>query len=226
VTAHAVSPVSSEVDNPPAASPRPRLWLPLTLIALYWAYVAVSTAIDMPTFTRFMSQSAALLVVMLVFITWWVFNRRVARRDRLLVLVAAVASVVLGQWLSHKSLGPLPVMYGLPILFTAWCVWLLIARRAAHRLWRGGLIAVLLLSMGVFALFRGEGLKGAGAADLRWRWSATAEERYLAQRSAPAAPPSTQAAALTLRAGDWPGFRGPHRDSVVRGVSTRTDWQT
>ena len=115
VTAHAVSPVPSEADSPPAASPRPRLWLPVTLIALYWAYVAVSAAIDMPTFTRFMSQSAALLVVMLVFIAWWVFNRRVGRRDRLLVLVAAVASVVLGQWLSHKSLGPLSVIYGLPI---------------------------------------------------------------------------------------------------------------
>jgi outer membrane protein assembly factor BamB len=223
MTADAIaSPAAPEQSAP---SPRPRLWLPVSLVALYWAFVAVTTLLDVPAFSRFLSQSAALLVLMLVFLVWWIFNRRVPRRDRLIVLAAAVGAAVLGKVLSDKTLGPIPIVNGLPILFTAWAVWLLLARSASRGVWRAGLIAVLFLSMGVFALFRMEGLKGAGAADLRWRWSPTAEERYLARRSASSVSVTTRPTAVTLRPGDWPAFRGANRDSVVRGVSIATDWQ-
>ncbi len=36
--------------------------------------------------------------------------------------------------------------------------------------------------------------------------------------------PSATAAVRT--SGDWPGFRGPHRDDVVAGVRIKTDWAT
>ena len=43
-----------------------------------------------------------------------------------------------------------------------------------------------------------------------------------ARRAALPALPSPRAAARI--SGDWPGFRGPHRDDIVTGVRIKTDW--
>ncbi|HEV8484020.1 MAG TPA: PQQ-binding-like beta-propeller repeat protein, partial [Blastocatellia bacterium] len=100
------------------------------------------------------------------------------------------------------------------------------------------------------------GISGAGA-QLAWRWTATSEERLLAQaqatdepldsaRGGPTPPPAPAAAKipekpLVAPAGDkpasiaaapsaakttadWPGFRGPGRDGIVRGMRIKTDW--
>src|SRR5262249_44908043 len=65
---------------------------------------------------------------------------------------------------------------------------------------------------------------GAGASDLHWRWSPTAEDRYIAQHRPAAQPTSQPLPSLTLRPGDWPGFRGPDRDAVVHNLTIDTHW--
>jgi outer membrane protein assembly factor BamB len=63
--------------------------------------------------------------------------------------------------------------------------------------------------------------------ELSWRWSKTPEERYLAaQSNRPAARAIATTAPIELSSADWPGFRGPNRDGIVRGLSINTNWQT
>src|SRR4051812_1692638 len=82
---------------------RPRMWVPVTVMVFYWAYFIVSSwLVEMSMFVRFMSQSLILLVMALIFLIWWGFNRRVKLGDKLWVLAGAVASPFLAVLLAHR----------------------------------------------------------------------------------------------------------------------------
>jgi outer membrane protein assembly factor BamB len=82
----------------------------------------------------------------------------------------------------------------------------------------------ILVACGVWTLFRSKGITGSADAELTWRWTKTSEERLMAlTEDEPMSFPSTTAAEI---GGDWPGFRGPERDSIIRGVRIETDWST
>src|SRR5262249_16455836 len=72
------------------------------------------------------------------------------------------------------------------------------------------------------------GVNGNMQSDIRWRWSTTPEDLYLAERARGDGPearePDPARDAAVLQPGDWPGFRGPDRDGAGRGVRLATDW--
>jgi len=216
--------VAIEYPSQSSGPAKPRVWLPVTLMVIYWAYILISNMSEMPMFSRFLSQMGAFIVVGLIFLIWWLFNRRVKWADKFIVLGAAIASPVLAKALSDKTVGPFPIMNGLPLVFTGWALWMLLAQKARYGVWRGGLIVMIFLSTAIFTLIRMEGLHGAGMPDVYWRWQKSAEEDYLARRNPTTAPAQAKGGTVALRAGDWPGFRGANRDGVVRGVSINTDW--
>jgi outer membrane protein assembly factor BamB len=146
----------------------------------------------------------------------------------------------------------LPIL-ALPIIALVLIAWAAASRGLADRPRRASMVATLLLACGAWGLVRTDGIRGGGSADLRWRWAPTSEERLLATADEPAplpsatpsAPPPTQSAgqaspapagseptavapapAAPAREADWPGFRGPRRDGVVRGAQIATDWAT
>ncbi len=86
-------------------------------------------------------------------------------------------------------------------------------------------VVAMLLGAGLFPLLRTGGISaGSGGSDFHWRWTPTPEERLLAQqRGDEPRMPATISVEVTEQA-DWPGFRGPERDSIVRGVRIETDW--
>jgi len=217
------SAIPQEMSAPPIAAPR--LWLPLSLLILYWAWFILSFNIEMSMFKRFMSQMALFLLVAIVFLVWWLANKRIAGRDRIVAVAAAIAAAALIPFISDKSLGGRYfVITALPYIFTLWVLWLAFARRASHRRWMAGLIVMLFIPTAASAFLRMEGVHGNALPDFHARWSPTPEERYLAQRRNPTTAPTTQPTSITLRPGDWPGFRGANRDAVVHGISIETDW--
>ena len=146
------------------------------------------------------------------------------------------------------------MMFGVPAVFTVWAIWLHLARRSSPAIRGWGLAILLWLAWTSVTLVRIDGIDGDAKAAVSWRWKRTAEELYLAEKSKSApvstvalaadknrpietqplethsadAPPidtlAPETPPLELQPGDWPGFRGPNRDSVVRGVKLATDW--
>ncbi len=214
----------------PAASPvaRPRVWRAVTLVGLYWACYFLLRWADLPLFTGFVAAMASCALLTLLFTIGWLASRRVGLAERLLGLGVAIIGGVLASLLSAPTAGKLAwVLLTLPWVVTAWAAWLVAARSASARTRLVGLPAVLLLTWSAFVLIRIDGLAGDGQMVVRWRWSPTAEQLYLAERARAGGAAADQpgpAAALALRPGDWPGFRGADRSGEVRGIAVATDW--
>jgi hypothetical protein len=205
----------------------------VALVGLYWVFFLLLVWTEPGIFVGFLARLAACGLLTLLFTIGWLASGRRGGGERLLGAGAAVAGGVLAALLSPPTAGVLGwLLLALPCVFTAWTAWLVLARTMPARLRAPGLVGVLALTWGTFALVRMDGLGGQGQIRLRWRWSPTPEELYLAERSRAASEPverppfSAPSAALALRPGDWPGFRGPNRDGVVRGTRVATDWAT
>jgi outer membrane protein assembly factor BamB len=201
------------------------------IVGLYWTFDLSVLAMELPMFARFLSGLASCAMLTVFFTVWWLTNRHIGRADRLLVLATAVLGGVAASVLSPAKVGVMAwLLLSLPVVFTAWTVWLAVARKASPLTRRNGLLAVLILSWGSFTLIRMEGLTGDAQPVIRWCWSPTAEELYLAERArssgnqSEARQTSPSARAEKIRPEDWPGFRGPARDGVVRGMKIATDW--
>jgi outer membrane protein assembly factor BamB len=158
---------------------------------------------------------------------WWLLASRAPWRDRLLVLVfLAVASVAVYPLYHPKFTYRLygPILRALPLATTAWVLWLLVTpglRWPARRL---GTLAAILLALGYCTLLRFDGADSNFNADVRWRWSPTAEDRFLHSLPAHQAALPAGEAPPAVQPGDWPGFRGPNRDGRLTGVRIATDW--
>jgi outer membrane protein assembly factor BamB len=118
------------------------------------------------------------------------------------------------------------ILYTIPLVFTSWIVWLVVSYPLNWPIRRAGLLLILMLECGYFTLIRFDGVTGAFAADINWRWVPSKEQEFLAERAAPVVSNDTpkDAKPLELQAGDWPCFRGPNRDNRLTGVKIPTDW--
>jgi outer membrane protein assembly factor BamB len=215
--------------EPTAARPL-RLWLGAIAVALLWIHFLIGLLFDVQSFVWFLSTMATYAVMTLVFVGWWLSRRALTWTERLVALAAAPAIGILVGWSTKGAIRPplFLVLLGLPFVLGAWLAWTAatVQRPPGFRL--GGLIVCLAVAWGAFLLIRVTGSRGSMRADIHLRTTPTAEQAFLARRppkrAGTATTRPTTVPALELRPGDWPGFRGPNRDGVVRGLSIALDW--
>jgi len=289
--------MTHHTHEPDAGTPL-RLWPGIVLAALLVVVrfivpqvapdaVLLGTPLAMLAFFGGVAFGALILV-------WWLLFSRARWAERLGALAAMAAALAVTRLLVHPSIengmmGAMLYVFSLPVLAVALVAWAASARGlvgTSRWLTMAGAIA---LACSTMLVIRTEGLSGEGLSDLHWRWTATPEERLLAQadppslvthdelrRASPAAPaapvapeapeaPADRAEAPSLPpslvtpddlrranptappapeapdsthlpapdstsphppAPEWPSFRGPHRDGIVKGVHIETDWPT
>jgi hypothetical protein len=227
-----------------------RLWPGIIIVALLFiSRFGVKAVI--PGIEGFGKGMMGSFGFVIIFLLWWAFFSRAAWLERLSA-IGLFAVAIGGTWLlRHESMWILWLVgYAIPWLCLAFITWAVATRRLPDRVRRLTMVATILLACGVWLFVRQDGIDGDHTASFGWRWTASPEERLLAQTAdqpvgAPTAAPSvapaqpaaspsaTPATAVTKEATpaapakaqpEWPGFRGPRRDGIVRGVRIKTDW--
>lgn len=206
--------------------PKPlRLWPGIIIVILQWLIRFV-----LPSF---MPGTIAIgvfggLLGGLAIVVWWAFFSRASRFERwsaIILMIAALTatSQILDKSIATANMGLMFPIFSIPVLSLAFIVWAVASRRLSKSLQRATMVATILAASGFWSLLRSEGMDGEIHFDLAWRWSKTAEERFLAKTNDKTITIKIDSATLAKEA-QWPGFRGPNRDGIIHGVRIETDW--
>ena len=230
---------SIKANSPRDVLPDPRrlrLWPGVALVVLYWAAAIIPALIAPGTMLHIMFAMWSPMLVLFLFLVWWVFGSRIRWGERGIVLfgvlaVAAIAIVLYDP--SMRGMGGFQIMMSVvPVVLSAWIVWLLATMFVGWPFRRYGLLTMVALVWIYYGLMRMDGVDGAFQPAFNYRWTPTAEELFLA-RSKEEKASSPDAGQIVVSAlevdaatsADWPEFRGVLRDGSRSGVKIATDWK-
>jgi outer membrane protein assembly factor BamB len=201
-----------------------RLWPGVAIVALQWLLWFV-VPVAFPEFGPYGIMFG--IYAGLALLLWWLVFSRAPWFERIGMTVLMVVAIVATKRLVHPSIagggmGFLLYIYAIPILSLALVAGAAASRGRSQERRRATMVGAILLACAAFTLLRTGGITGEGDSDLHWRWSKTPEERLLAQTRSQM--PALFALGEAKTGFDWPGFRGPQRNSVIRDTWIETDW--
>ncbi len=202
-----------------------RLWPGVVIVfiqALLW-YVISSIFPD-----ALMTGVFAVLGGGLGVIVWWAFFSRAPIIERwgailLMVVAMAATSLIIDDSIMSAQMGMTFFIYAIPVLSLAFVIWAIATSRLSNTIRRFTMVITILLACGVWTLFRTDGMNSDIGHDFSWRWTENPEELLLTQPldELIAVPEDSLATEAVV---DWPGFRGPLRDGIIRDVQIETNW--
>ena len=210
----------------PALKPY-RIW-PLIIIAiLMFALRLLPKFFEDPPEMIWMTSILGPLVGCLLILICWLTVSRALIREKLIGLAGVVVSLILTIILVDPTMkGPGIMMLTIPMGFVAFVFGIFAVSRwlSPRRIF--AVIALCGLSFGFSILLRNEGMWGNGAQEFRWRWTPTAEQKMMAERSRAGEQTSATIAEAELSAvaPEWPGFRGKDRTARQQGTKFSADW--
>jgi len=203
------------------------VWTPIILSLLCVAALFLPNRLMEGSFVGVMIMFYGPMLCALLFLIWWLFFSKTSWIEKFAALGWTVAMSEAAVLFAHSSMKVALMMYLPSLILVCWTLALVLFRNPWARQ-----IAVplsLIPAVVLCSVLRFEGVTGAFDAEFSFIWEKTAEQKYLASREATKkdlkkelAPDAAKP--LQLTAGDWPAFRGPQRDSILRGVKIRTDW--
>lgn len=230
--------VSPSIETATGRAPRRSLgrWLfPWFVLAGYFAVVTWAHYADVDGGVRFFTRFIASVVLLLFFAGWWLSQRSLRGRDRIVSGLLILLLLTGTTFLTHPSINVFnQLMSAFPWLCGLGLAWMGRSQGAASSRRAAGAVGLTAVVCGVMLLLRWDGVDGRQIGTYRWRWSPTAEERFLQSQASFGATARTEvpARAVVLQPGDWPGFRGSDRNGLVRhvnlqgwtGAAPRTVW--
>jgi outer membrane protein assembly factor BamB len=162
-------------------------------------------------------------------IVWWVFFSKVSGFDRWGAIVLIIISMYITSLLLHESIatgaqGFMFIIFSIPFVSLVFVAWAILSRSSSLKMRRFTMIISIMLACGGWLLVRTDGITGDFKLDLAWRWSKTAEEKLLAQNEDETLKyfiPKT----VIKNTAEWPGFRGPERNSIVKNTVLQANWK-
>jgi outer membrane protein assembly factor BamB len=233
-TAAAKSP-ARERDQAFEKAPRGiRLWPAAVLLLLMYLAILGTTVFYSGTIVQFATGAIAPLVTLVGMAVWLLVFSRLPASDRLLPGAVLVGSMGVAAVVVDPSMVPLGIiMYVLPLALTLPILWLAVFDPATS-LGRGGAYVALAIPVLIGAAIRVDGISGDMLPTLSTRWSATAEDQYLAKLRSDADDASllqdnsqldpALTGPVVAAAGDWVEFRGRGRTGIADGGALAEDW--
>jgi D-psicose/D-tagatose/L-ribulose 3-epimerase len=132
---------------------------------------------------QFMTQFYSPMVLGLGIVIWWIAFSRLPFAARFWGLGCVAAGGAIALWLSDKSMNWMGhLMNTVPVVLTAEVVWLFLTAGAPTRIGWLGIAAASFLSWGYYTLLRTDGVTADLTAERSFRWTETAEDKFLAEQ--------------------------------------------
>lgn len=218
-------------DSPKHKNPQTKwrvwpLFLLWALVPLCFVPEMIYPGVENAMMVRFMGPG---LISVLILI-WWAFLSRASVIDRALTTVSVL--VIAGTtiaYLDPSMLGPAMIVLTIPIGIGLFSVSNLLLSYKPFIVRSAGVLTLTAIGFFSSLLIRSEGLwGGTGLFDIRWRFSEKAEDK-LANTNTDLTKPATfskDEIEKWLNEPQWPGFRGPKQDGIIRNLKISDDWQT